>query len=148
MQSLPSRRTSPVPRLLLDTCAIIWIALDEPIKPAARAAMREASQTGQPVSVSPISAWELGLLSARGRLSATQSAGAIFADVLATSGVRVEALTPGILIDASFLPGRLHRDPADRILITTARALDLTLVTRDEAILDYAEQGHVRALAC
>ena len=135
-------------RLLLDTCAIIWIAQDEPIKPEARQALREAWEAGLGVSVSPISAWELGLLSAKGRLPATQSAAAIFGDVLATAGVKVEALTPSLLIDASFLPGTLHRDPADRILITTARALDLTLVTRDEAILDYAAQGHVRVLPC
>lgn len=110
--------------------------------------MREAAIIGQNVGVSPISAWELGLLSAKGRLSAAQSPAAIFADVLTTPGVRVEALTPNLLIDSSFLPGKLHRDPADRILIATARALDLMLVTRDEAILDYADKGHVRALAC
>jgi PIN domain nuclease of toxin-antitoxin system len=137
-----------VTRLLLDTCAVIWIALDAPIKPAARAAMREAANNGQSVSVSPISAWELGLLSARGKLPTAQAPAALFADVLATQGVRVEALTPSVLIDSSFLPGKLHRDPGDRILIATARALDLMLVTRDEAILDYADQGHVRALPC
>lgn len=110
--------------------------------------MREAAASGQNIGVSPISAWELGLLSARNRLPATQSPTAIFADVLATPGIRVEALTPSVLIDSSFLPGRLHRDPGDRILIATARALDLLLVTRDEAILDYAAQGYVRALPC
>jgi PIN domain nuclease of toxin-antitoxin system len=135
-------------RLLLDTCAIIWIATDGPIKPEARAAMREAFVAGQLVSISPISAWELGLLGAKGKLPATQLPTAIFADVLGTPGMRTEALTPGVLIDSSFLPGKLHRDPADRILIATARALDLMLVTRDEAILEYAEQGHVRALEC
>lgn len=135
-------------RLLLDTCAIIWIADDEPIRPDARSALREAWRAGTGVSVSPISAWELGLLAAKGKLVATQSGAAIFGDVLATPGVKVEALTPTLLIDASFLPGKLHRDPADRILITTARALDLTLVTRDEAILDYAAQGYVRAIEC
>ena len=106
------------------------------------------SRRSDSVSVSPISAWELGLLSARGKLPATQSPATIFADVLASPGVKVEALTPGVLIDSSFLPGVLHRDPADRILIATARALDLMLMTRDEAILEYASRGHVRALAC
>jgi PIN domain nuclease of toxin-antitoxin system len=46
------------------------------------------------------------------------------------------------------LPGPVHGDPADRILIATARALDLTIVTRDSAILDYSARGHVRALPC
>jgi PIN domain nuclease of toxin-antitoxin system len=142
------RTTNLANKLLLDTCAIIWIALDEPIKPEARSAMREAFATDHKIGVSPISAWELGLLASKGKLPATQSPAIIFGDVLATPGVRVEALTPSLLIDSSFLPGKLHRDPADRILIATARALDLTLLTRDEAILEYAGRGHVRALEC
>jgi PIN domain nuclease of toxin-antitoxin system len=134
--------------LLLDTCAIIWIALNEPIKPEARAAMKAAVAADEKVRVSPISAWELGLLSAKGRLAAAKSPIGIFGDVIATAGVRVEALSPEVLIESSFLPGTLHRDPADRILIATARTFDLTLVTRDQTILDYARRGHVRALAC
>jgi PIN domain nuclease of toxin-antitoxin system len=135
-------------RLLLDTCAIIWIAMNEPIKPEARAAMGAALAADERVRVSPISAWELGLLSAKGRLATTKSPLGIFGEVIATSGIRVEALSPEVLIQSSFLPGELHNDPADRILIATARMLGLTLVTRDRAILDYAQAGHVRALAC
>jgi PIN domain nuclease of toxin-antitoxin system len=60
-------------RLLLDTCAIIWIALNEPIRPEAMAAMNASVVAEEKVRVSPISAWELGLLSAHGRLAATQS---------------------------------------------------------------------------
>jgi PIN domain nuclease of toxin-antitoxin system len=135
-------------RLLLDTCAIIWIALNEPIKPEARAAMKASISTDERVRVSPISAWELGLLSAKGRLPTARPPLALFGEVIATEGIRVEALSPDVLIESSFLPGNLHADPADRILIATARALDLTLLTRDRAILDYAKQGHVRALVC
>ncbi|MVA95853.1 PIN domain-containing protein [Nitratireductor sp. CAU 1489] len=135
-------------QLLLDTCALIWIALNEPIKPEARAAMSSAMTAAEKVRVSPISAWELGLLSARGRLAAARSPMAIFGEVIATEGVRLEPLSPEVLIESSFLPGALHRDPADRILIATARSVGLTIVTRDQAILDYAQQGHVRALPC
>ena len=144
--SNPKRRVTE--RLLLDTCAIIWIALDEPIRPEAVAAMSASVIAEERVRVSPISAWELGMLSARGRLAAARSATAIFSEVIATPGVRIEALSPEVLIESSFLPGILHRDPADRILIATARRFDLTLVTRDRTILDYAKEGHVRALAC
>lgn len=135
-------------KLLLDTCAIIWIAMNEPIKPEARAAMKAAIDSEEKVRVSPISAWELGLLSAKGRLAATKSPIGIFGDVITTAGIRVEALSPEVLIESSFLPGTLHRDPADRILIATARMFGLTLVTRDRTILDYAQAGHVNALAC
>lgn len=135
-------------RFLLDTCAIIWMALDEPIKPEARSAMKAAFNANQKVSVSPISAWELGLLSVRGRLPTTRSPADMFREVAATPGIRLEALSPDVLLESCFLPGRLHGDPADRILIATARAFNLTLVTRDQAILDYAGQGLVRALSC
>jgi PIN domain nuclease of toxin-antitoxin system len=72
----------------------------------------------------------------------------LFDEVVMTDGVQIESLTPHILIESSFLPGRLHRDPADRILVATARSQGLTLVTRDHFILDYAEQGYVSALVC
>jgi PIN domain nuclease of toxin-antitoxin system len=118
------------------------------MKPEAVAAMNESFAVGEKVRVSPISAWELGLLSAKGRLSAVRSPTDLFAEAVATPGVWIEALSPEVLIDSSFLPGVIHRDPADRILIATARKLDLTLVTRDQTILNYARDGHVRALAC
>ena len=58
------------------------------------------------------------------------------------------ALEPDVALSASYLPGNLHRDPADRLLIASARVLDVPIVTRDERILAYAEQGHVQVIAC
>jgi PIN domain nuclease of toxin-antitoxin system len=46
------------------------------------------------------------------------------------------------------LPGKLHRDLADRLLVATARDLGARLVTRDERILAYAAQGHLDAIPC
>ena len=128
-------------KLLLDTCAIIWIATNEPIRPEAKSAIEAALNGGDKVRVSPISAWELGLLSAKGRMPTTMPPAALFR-------VRVEALSPELLIASSFLPGLLHRDPADRILIATARAQGLAILTRDRIILDYSAQGHVQAIPC
>jgi PIN domain nuclease of toxin-antitoxin system len=52
------------------------------------------------------------------------------------------------LIASSFLPADSLRDPADKIMVATAREQGLTLMTRDRMILDYAAKGHVSALAC
>jgi PIN domain nuclease of toxin-antitoxin system len=57
-------------------------------------------------------------------------------------------MEPAVLIAASFLPGEAPRDPADRILAATAREYGLRLVTRDQRLLEYAEQGHIQALRC
>ena len=135
-------------RLLLDSCAVIWMAQDKQLSERAEEALTEAFQARRPVGVSPITAWELGLLSRQGRLPAAVPPGVLFDRFTSADGVVLEPLTPTILIDSSFLPGSFHKDPADRIIVATARALELTIITRDTAILDYAEQGYVRALAC
>lgn len=132
--------------ILLDTCAIIWIVEQEPIAEAAREALRARRRGG--LFVSPISAWEVGLLIARGRLVSRMAPHAWFRSILATPGVDLSALTPDILIASSFLPGDPPRDPADRIITATARELGCALMTRDRALLAYAAQGHVEAIAC
>ncbi|MDB5540417.1 MAG: VapC toxin family domain ribonuclease [Devosia sp.] len=134
--------------LLLDTCAAIWLTQQSPMQPEAVEAIDEASDAGQPVRLSLITSWELGLLAKSGRAAMAQAPAVIFRAFLQLPGVMLEGLTPEILIDSSLLPTPVHGDPADRIIIATARALDLTIVTRDRLILDYAAHGHVRALAC
>ncbi len=62
------------------------------------------------------------------------------------SDLRVAPLTPDIALDGGFLPGTATGDPADRIIIATARALGARLVTRDAAILAYGRAGHVAVL--
>lgn len=134
--------------LLLDTCAAIWITENERLSDAAVEAMDTAFHGGVPVFVSPITAWERGLLSAFGRIRSPVQPLHWFESLVRTSKLSIAALTPEIMINSWFLPPGFHRDPADRILVATARALDLVVLTRDRPILDYAEQGHVRALAC
>ena len=129
--------------LLLDTCAILWIAQGAPLSSAARDALAV-----QPASVSAISAWEIGMLVAGERIKLAMSPSRWFERLTGRPDVSLAALTPDILIASSFLPGAFHRDPADRIICATAREYGLTVVTRDRKILDYAAAGHCRALAC
>jgi PIN domain nuclease of toxin-antitoxin system len=134
--------------LLLDTCAAIWLVQDAEMEADAVAAIDASAENDVPIRLSLITAWELGLLAKSGRAAMALAPAAIFRLFLELPGVALEGLTPDILIDSSMLPGPVHGDPADRILIATARALDLTIVTRDSAILDYSARGHVRALPC
>ena len=134
--------------LLLDTCAAIWITENERLSDDAVDAMDSAFRAGIPVFVSPVTAWERALLSAFGRLRSPVQPLHWFESLVRESKLSVAALSPEIMINSWYLPPGIHRDPADRLLVSTARALDLVLVTRDRPILDYAEQGHVRAIAC
>ena len=137
-----------MPSLLLDTCAAIWITENEELSDEAIRAIDDAYRSGSAVFVSPITAWERGLLSAKGRLRSPVQPLAWFERLVRDAQLSIAALTPSMLVDSWFLPDTFHNDPADRILIATARALDLILVTRDRPILEYADKGHVRAIAC
>jgi len=135
-------------RLLLDTCACIWVMENAALSDEAVGAIDQAADDGEPVAVSHITAWEMGVLVSRGRMPAVASPAAWFKALLAVDGVRPALLTPDILVASTALPGDPPRDPAGRIIIATARELGLTVVTRDRLILGYAAAGHVLALAC
>jgi PIN domain nuclease of toxin-antitoxin system len=134
--------------LLLDTCAMIWLANDEPIASEAMLALRQAREAEEPIYISPITAWELGLLVSRGWLSLLMPPTRWFSLVLQTTGVQLADMSPDILISSSFLPGSPPRDPADRILAATAREHGYQLMTRDRPLLAYGEQGHMHILPC
>jgi len=135
--------------LLLDTHAIICIAQGEPIERRARRAIEAARSEGG-VLVSPVSAWEIGLLVVKGRILALAPTPAEWlARFLAQPGVREAPLTMRAALDSSFLPEPFHGDPADRMLIATARERDIPLLTRDRTIIAYAsETGAVRTIRC
>ena len=88
------------------------------------------------------------MLISKGRLPTRKSALAWFEDARAEVGAEIAHTSLPILIASSFLPQPIHNDPTDRILIATAREHDLTIITRDRAILAYGAAGHVRTLAC
>ena len=134
--------------LLLDTCATIWLVHGDALARDAVDALNETRDTGETTLVSPITAWELGLLVSRQRLQLLITPQRWFARLFDAPGVRLADMSPDLLIASSFLPGKPPRDPADRIIVATAREYGAALITRDRALLDYGEQGHVRVVAC
>lgn len=133
--------------ILLDTHVALWLPQGEALAASAEEELQRAQREGPAVFVSPITAWEIGMLVARGRV-ALPSPPIVWLDSLVNAGMRWAPLPPGVLIDSSFLPGQLHGDPADRILAATARTYDFRLMTRDRRLLDYARAGHLRAIPC
>ena len=139
--------SEPAP-LLLDTHAAIWAAEDQPIAAAAKDVIDDAYRTGRSIFVSAITAWEIGLLVSRNRLGLSTTPERWFQRLLAVDGVQLAELSPAILIASSFLPGDPPRDPADRIILATARDLGAALITRDRLLLKYGEEGQVSTIAC
>ena len=127
---------------------MIWIGNGDEISQTARATIEDRLAQGNYVEVSAFSAWELGVLVARSRLRLPMTPQDWFQKFCSEGGVMVANATVDVLVASSFLPGNPPRDPADRIVIATARARDLTIVTRDAKILAYAQDGNVKAIAC
>jgi PIN domain nuclease of toxin-antitoxin system len=136
--------------LLVDTCALIWIAgmTGNQHLGAVEGALDQARADGKPVYVSPMTAWELGMLAAKGRLPLPLPVKAWIDRVMLAGEMRWAALSVEVLLASNTLPGNVQGDPADRIIIATAREYGFRVVTRDRKILDYAEMGHVMALEC
>ena len=136
--------------VLLDTNAALWLTADV-LGISAVERLTEAALTDG-ILVSPITAWEVGQL-CRSPVKAT-ALGLIggpvnwYRDLLSFADVRECILDGAIAMASTMLPGDFHKDPADRFLVATARALDCVLMTRDSKILAYAEQGHVKAIPC
>jgi PIN domain nuclease of toxin-antitoxin system len=134
--------------LLLDTHVWIWLVRGEDrIRKDVLELMFVAAGAGS-MFLSVMSIWELSLLDAKRRISLNLPCLTWVRTALDRSGALTVPLTPEVAVSCHQLPGRLHDDPIDRILVATARREGLTLITRDRAILDYAAQGHVRALPC
>jgi PIN domain nuclease of toxin-antitoxin system len=130
-------------RLLLDTCALLWIANGEDIAATAREAIAQDE-----LHVSPITAWEIATLVRKSRIALTMPVGSWFSQAIERMRANVVLLSVDILVASCALPGDLGSDPADRIILATAREHGLVVVTRDRAILAYAQNGHVRAMQC
>ncbi len=86
------------------------------------------------------------MLTEKGRISLGMDVLNWMETVLAQPGIRLEQVSPAIAIDAGRLPGNIHGDPADRLIVATARHLVCPVLTTDRKILAYADQGHVQAM--
>ncbi len=133
--------------LLLDTCAALWVVADEVPASVVRA-MAETRAAGVPIYVSPITAWEVGVLARKGRFKSSYTPQRWFDHLMNTPGTTLAGMPPKVLLESSLLPGGLGGDPADRIVAATAREYGFQVVTSDRALLAYAREGHMLALEC
>jgi PIN domain nuclease of toxin-antitoxin system len=99
----------------------------------------QAIQANEPdtIGISAISVWEVAKLVERGRLELPCSLAEWFEGALTYPGIAILGLTPEIAIESVQLPGSFHRDPADQLIVATARVYDCSLLTSDARILNY-----------
>lgn len=127
--------------LLLDTHVFIWLVngSDELTEDICKLINAAAEQ-------SAISLWETSMLAARSRISLTLPCDKWLEKALALTNTQVANLTPAIAAESCNLPGVFQQDPADRLIVATARINKYNLITRDEKILAYSASRHVSTI--
>lgn len=123
-------------RALLDTHILIWWLNDRARLSSAQRQVLAAADRESPVLVSDISLWEVATLHSLGRIQLSLPLREWLEKAVAPPLVRRQDISPAIAAELAALPDSFHRDPADRILVATARALGATLLTLDRRIID------------
>lgn len=123
--------------IILDTHIWVWwVHGDEQIT-STQAENIKANETGI-IGISAITIWEIAKLVEYERLELPCPLGEWFHEALSYPAIRLIALTPEIAIESTKLPGDFHRDPADQIIVATARLHSAPLITSDRKILQYS----------
>jgi PIN domain nuclease of toxin-antitoxin system len=133
--------------LLLDTHVWLWV-LEGTQGKLSRRCLRSidaAARAGR-VWVSAISVWEVAMLDSMGRIALSMDCPAWVDAALRKPGINLIDLLPTIAVASTRLPGAVHGDPADRILISSARHLAAAIVSVDREIIRYGKSGHVNVL--
>lgn len=121
--------------VLLDTHVWVWwlTAARSPLRVAERAALDRAADRHD-LCIAAISMWEVQILHAKGRLELPLPFAQWLSRATEESMIRILPLDRDVVIAVDGLPGSFHGDPADRIIVATARAHAMPLATRDAAI--------------
>src|SRR5262245_2649213 len=121
--------------LLLDTHVFLWW-FDNPRR-LSREQQRALKRVGpeHPVHISDVTLWEIATLVALGRLRPKMPLREWFEIALERPNLEVHPITPAVACEVASLGGGFHKDPADRIIVSTARVLGVPLVTSDQLII-------------
>jgi PIN domain nuclease of toxin-antitoxin system len=143
---MTEERSEGSARLLLDTHTLLWMAESHPRLGSETAKALNLAALDDRLIVSAITPWEIGILVSKNRIDLKRDVMGWVRDALALPGLRLVQLEAEIAVASTRLPFEMHADPADRILVATARHLGATLVTADAAILGMARKGNFRAM--
>jgi PIN domain nuclease of toxin-antitoxin system len=125
--------------LVLDTHVLIWAHKGIRIPKRTEKQIAAAARRNE-LFVSAITAWEIAVGVRRGKIRVSGDVLEWIHEALDAVGAVVASLEPAVAVDAVNLPAWEHADPADRIIVATARRLGARLATSDSSILEYATE--------
>ncbi len=121
---------------LLDTHIWLWWLLGDPRLSPAESEFLDQLPAGNRPRLCDISLWEVALLLDRGRLELDCPLEVFLKAAASPATVQLQSITPDVVVEMNALPENVHRDPADRLIVASARSQQLLLASRDSLIVD------------
>lgn len=132
--------------LLLDTHVWIWYVLgSKEIDKTLRKEIGNAIKNNR-IYISAISLWEITMLESKRRIILEMPCLEWIKNAINFTHAQVLQLIPEIAVESCYLPDAFHDDPADRLIVATARVEALPIVTRDSRILEYSKRKHISVI--
>jgi PIN domain nuclease of toxin-antitoxin system len=132
-------------KVIIDTHAFIWFIEGIGLSPEHTLSIGDYAQDNR-LCLSAISLCEISMLAKKERISFHIPCLQWIEKALELPGLEVIPLSPAIAVEGAFLPGTFHGDPADRLIVATARVLQSPLITRDKRIIQYAKEGYLEVI--
>jgi PIN domain nuclease of toxin-antitoxin system len=129
--------------IVLDTHTLVWWVTGDAALSKKAKSLIAREQDGGEIIISAISAWEITMLVEKDRLVLSMDVSSWLATVAEIEGVKFLPVDVEIANKSVVLPGEFHKDPADRMIVATARKLAVPVVTKDEKIQSYP---HVKTI--
>ena len=122
--------------IVLDT-HVWWWTISEPAQLSRKARQLITKMPPEQRAIASISIWEFAMMVTRGRIELTISPDEWLDYAINKTGLTILELNSKIALESCNLPGNFHKDPADRIIVATARVSQSQLITKDQKIIEY-----------
>ena len=122
--------------IVLDT-HVWWWTISEPAQLSRKARQLITKMPPEQRAIASISIWEFAMMVTRGRIELTISPDEWLDYAINKTGLTILELNSKIALESCNLPGNFHKDPADRIIVATARVSRSQLITKDQKIIEY-----------
>ena len=132
--------------VILDTHVLLWSLLQPEELTEETKSKVEQAQKNQNLLVSSISLWEIAMLSYKKRIHIFEPIKNFLSSIEEISGINICEISAEVAAESTSLQNNFHGDPADRIIVSTARVYSATLLTRDKQILQWSEYGSIKCL--
>ncbi|CAK6516445.1 type II toxin-antitoxin system VapC family toxin [Rickettsia helvetica] len=133
--------------LVLDTHVLLWSLLQpEELSEQIKHKINLVQENSQ-LFLSSISLWEIAMLNFKKRINIYEPIKDFLNSITNINGLSIKDISPEIAAESIALMDGFHGDPADRIIVATAKCLGATILTRDQKILNWAKLGHIKSIS-